>query len=614
MIENCLTLLWNGLAPAVANHLWQSTLVALAAGLPILVLGKHHARVRFWVWLAASLKFLVPFSLLVAIGRYLAWSRPPAKATSPELFSVVQEITQPFALPALPVPRHMASTVSSSTAWANVLPVILVLWLLGFLAVLLVWTVRWRRISAAMNSAKLISEGREIYLLRRLERLAGIRKPISVLLSSTSLEPGIFGIARPALLWPEGISHSLEDSHLEAILAHEVWHVRRHDNLCTALHMLVEALFWFYPLVWWLGARLVEERERACDEEVVALGGDRHTYAESILKVCEFCLEAPLPCVSGVTGADLKKRLVHIMNDRIVPKLGLARKLLLMTAATLAIAIPVSIGLLTATPIRAQSPVATSNPRAPVFSSVSIRPDEPAANQLNRTKIWFSLNDGTFVADGVTLKTLIQVAYRVQDSQISGGPEWLNSAKFDIDAKLDPSFVAAEKKASEDRDPKPINDQGMLQSLLADKFELTLHAQTQNLPAYDLVVDENGPKLRPSDGLRFMRLGRGELTSQGSPLHILASELSARLGRTVVDKTGLKGNYAYSLHWTPDPSEDARLTAAGEPGPMAEASAPDANGPSLFTALPEQLGLKLEPHTEPVQVLVIDHAEQPSQN
>ena len=97
MIENSLPIPWNSIAPAVANHLWQSTLVALAAGLLTLVLRKHHARVRFWLWLAASLKFLVPFSLLVAIGHYLAWSRPPAKANSAGLFSAVEEITQRYA-------------------------------------------------------------------------------------------------------------------------------------------------------------------------------------------------------------------------------------------------------------------------------------------------------------------------------------------------------------------------------------------------------------------------------------------------------------------------------------------------------------------------------------
>ena len=95
---------------------------------------------------------------------------------------------------------------------------------------------------------------------------------IDILLSRASLEPGIFGISRPVLVWPEGISEHLEDAHLEAILAHELWHVRRRDNLAAAIHMFVEAMFWFHPLVWWLGARLVEERERACDEEVLESG------------------------------------------------------------------------------------------------------------------------------------------------------------------------------------------------------------------------------------------------------------------------------------------------------------------------------------------------------
>ncbi len=124
------------------------------------------------------------------------------------------------------------------------------------------------------------------------------------------------------LVWPEGISEHLDDSHLDAIVAHELWHVRRRDNLVATVHMLVEALFWFHPLVWWVGAKMVEERERACDEQVLELGSERHVYAESILRVCEFCAAYPVPCVSWVTGADLKKRIVHIMSRNARSKAG----------------------------------------------------------------------------------------------------------------------------------------------------------------------------------------------------------------------------------------------------------------------------------------------------
>jgi TonB family protein len=173
--------------------------------------------------------------------------------------------------------------------------------------------------------------------------------------SQTSLEPGIFGIRRPLLLWPVGISQHLQDAHLEAILTHEAQHVRRRDNLAAAMHMVVEAIFWFHPLVWWLGARLVEERERACDEEVLRLGNQPEIYAESILKTCEFCVASPLACVSGVTGADLKLRIVRIMTQGSVDKLGFLKKLLLVVIGTGAVAAPIVVGLIKAPLATAQA-------------------------------------------------------------------------------------------------------------------------------------------------------------------------------------------------------------------------------------------------------------------
>lgn len=493
MTENSFSMLWNSIAPAVANHLWQSTLVAAGTGLLALTLRKYHARARYWLWLAGSLKFLVPFSVLVAAGRYLAWSRPAAVVTQPAVYTAFEEITQPFAPTAAPIVPHLAPA-AAALSWSQVAPVLLVVWLLGFVAVIALWAVRWRRISRMMNSAEVLSEGRELSALRRIEHLGGIRKPISLLLSRSPLEPGIFGIARPVLLWPEGISHRLEDAHLEAILAHEVWHVRRRDNLFAALHMLVEAVFWFYPLVWWLGARLVEERERACDEEVIALRGDRQVYAESILKVCEFCLGSPLVCVSGVTGADLKQRMVHIMSDRMLHKLNFARKLLLTTAAFSAIAIPITFGMFHATPSQAQTQVAANTASGPLFTSVSVKP-HPSTAEPNRSKIAFDMHNGGFTANGVTLQTLIQLAYHTQSVQVVGGPDWLNTAKFDLDAKTDSSFMADVHKHMSDHQNCGDPVGAMFKALLADQFKLAVHPETRNLAAYELVVDGGGPKL-----------------------------------------------------------------------------------------------------------------------
>jgi bla regulator protein BlaR1 len=605
MMENYLSSAWHAAALGLGNHLWQSTLVAAAAALLTLALRKHYARARYWIWLATSIKFLLPFSLLLALGNHLAWQRPPGETAKPTLYFAIEEISQPFTQTGMRAPAVGTASPSSE---AHLLPWIAAVWLGGFLLVLATWTVRWRRIAAALKAANPSSEGRELAALRRIERIGGIRKPIALLLSPGALEPGIFGIARPALIWPEGISPRLEDAQLEAILAHEVWHVRRRDNLAAAVHMLVEAVFWFHPLVWWLGSRLVDERERACDEQVVAWGSDPQVYAQSILKVCEFCLGSPLPCVSGVTGADLQKRMVRIMSHRMLHNLDLARKALLASAAVLAIAIPVTMGLLTATPGRAQS--TDTSATAPVFSSVSVRAEQSSGNESNHFQAMFSLRDGSFSARGITLERLIQDAYHVQDSQVSGGPDWLKTARFDVDAKFDPQFVAAMQQRVDDH--KDFDNQTVLKVLLASQFKLATHTKFQTLPVYDLVVDSGGAKLQPATGMRMMRMGPGDLSSSGTPVEFLVQQLAVRLGQPVIDKTGLKGTYTYTLHWTPDPSEAQHVKQAGLPEP--DPPSTDPNGPSLVTAVQEQLGLKLEPQTAEVPVMVIDHAEAPPAN
>jgi beta-lactamase regulating signal transducer with metallopeptidase domain len=98
------------------------------------------------------------------------------------------------------------------------------------------------------------------------------------------MEPGVFGWRSPVLLWPRGIEERLTDLQIDAIVAHEIAHMRRRDNLTSALHMIVQAIFWFHPLTWWIGTRLVDERERACDEDVLRGGSRPDVYAESILK------------------------------------------------------------------------------------------------------------------------------------------------------------------------------------------------------------------------------------------------------------------------------------------------------------------------------------------
>src|SRR5581483_5519677 len=206
---------------------------------------------------------------------------------------------------------------------------------------------------------------------------AGIRRPIRIVTSEAPLEPGVFGWLRPVLFLPDGIEEHLSGGQLEAVIAHEICHVRRRDNLFAGVHSLVEALFWFHPLVWWIGARLVEERERACDEAVLQTGNEATVYAEGILRTCRFYLESPAQCMSGVTGGDLKERITRIMTAASARKLGYGGKVLLVLAATVALAAPLTFGLLTAPMVHAQSATAApAGPREP-FEVASIKPSAP---------------------------------------------------------------------------------------------------------------------------------------------------------------------------------------------------------------------------------------------
>jgi bla regulator protein blaR1 len=609
---------WTAISPAVGNHLWQSTLFAAVAAMLASALRKNQARVRYRLWLAASVKFLIPFSLLINLGGHLARPRSSVSAQN-GLYSVAEELSQPFT-------RTAAAVVvpAARTARADLLPllrgVLMIVWLSGFVAALGLWWWRWRRFSAAMRDAAPVSQGREVDALRRLEQIAGVRTPIRLLFSQGSVEPGIFGIGRPALVWPVGISQHLTDAHLEAIIAHEVWHVRRRDNLAAAVQMVVEAIFWFHPLVWWLGTRLIEERERACDEEVLQLGNPPQVYAESILKTCEFCVGSPLVCISGVTGADLKSRVVRIMQEPVARRLDLGKKLLLVVAGTMAVAGPLMFGLMQEPQRQAASPVAGAASKVPAFEVASIKPDKSGTGMttLRTTPVGFS-------ASNISLKALIQQAYGVEENQILGAPSWLGSERYDIEAKVASSDTDAL------HDLNPDQRRIMLQPLLADRFQLKVHTELKDLPVLALVVAKGGPKLheaKPGDtypnGLKgfdgpggpgMMLMRPGQLTAQGVDLWFVAKQLSQQLGRTVQDKTGLTGKYDFTLQWKPDrdPSPMPGAPPAGEQGPGATLST-DSSEASIFTAVQEQLGLKLESRKAPVEVLVIDHVEAPSEN
>lgn len=575
------------------NHLWQSTAVVMAAWLLALALQRNRAAVRYWVWMAASIKFLVPFSVFEGMGEIF---RPHTAAAvpSPAISTAVVQMTQPFE----PMQPAGAWAVSSGPD-VHIWPIILMaLWAGVGMVIVLRWWLSWRQIRAAVRAAA----------------PCGIHAAVPVLISPALMEPGVFGVIRPVMLLPEGIASRLAQSQLNAIVEHELCHVRRRDNLTFVLHMVVQALFWFHPLVWWVGARLVEERERACDEAVLECGNEAEAYAESILSVCRHCIKSPLPCAAGVSGSDLKKRIVRIMSEGVASRLGMSRKILLGIAGFVVIALPTAIGVFRAGELAVLARAQDAPADIPKFDVASIKP-----NKSGEMRIMMMMKPDGVSMTGVTAQMLLRQAFNVEEDRIAGSPSWAKSDRFDVEAKVAPEDAPKLDKLKLDQRSL------MLQPLLEDRFNLKFHHEMRELPVYTLVVASGGSKMRPSapedsgsGGAKrphsMTRMGIGDVEGKAAPIDALTHVLSQQLGRTVIDKTGLTGNYDYTLHFTPQ-NMPPRMGPGPGPGGGADAPPPpDTSGPDIFTAIQEQLGLKLVSTKGPVDVIVIDHMDKPSEN
>ena len=678
----------------IVNHLWQSTMVILVAWLLTLVLTRNRARTRYWVWMVASLKLLIPFSLLAAIGDWLRPASGIPLLEGPHLTSTMVKLANPFlqgsqspSSSALVLP--LTASVAPSPYHVGLPEIAVTLWLCGLVFLLLRWSRDWLSIRRTLRSASLVSMSMDV----------------PVFLTSRMIEPGVVGFFRPVLLLPEQIMDRLTPEQLRSILAHESCHVRRRDNLTAAMHMAVEAIFWFHPAVWWIERHLIEERERACDEAVLQLGNEAEIYAEGILSVCKLYSESPIACMSGVTGSELKQRILRIMTKQVALELDLGRKLLLSAVGVAVLLIPLVSGLFRMSEVRAQSkpanptsdiaatwqgilhsdrdlrfvvkitksgdgtlraifynidgapggiPVistrlegsllkldlgfgtyegivsadrdsivgrwrqgsspspliflratqgtewtipAPSPPLTPMaadanpeFEVATIKPSRP---DEHGPRFWFEHR--RFSVVHISLNQLVQFAYGLQEREITGAPDWFDSEAYDIAAQ-----------PGGEGEPSIKQWQSMVKKLMADRFQLKFHYEGRELPVYVLTVAKNGSKMTRSQGDPNAPpgLGFGPPGNMGATNATMADFAGAMqqgaLDRPVVDQTGLTGRFDLRLRWTP-----AEMSSETQ-----SADAP----PDLFTAIQEQLGLKLVSTRTPVDVIVIDRVERPSAN
>ena len=620
------------------DHLWQSTLCAGVAALVALALGRGRAHARYQVWLMASLKFLVPFAALTAVGRQFAWRTVTADALADPPPPALDLLAQPFSSDALTGAVAAVAPGGPGSLLALAPWIAASVWAAGTLVVAATWAVRWRRVARAVASAIPLDDGRELQILRRLEARAGSTRRIELRSASGTLEPGVFGVRRPVLLWPASISTRLTDSQIEAILAHEIAHLRRRDNLTAALHMVVQAAFWFHPLVWWLGARLVDERERACDQDVLRAGAEPDDYAEGILRTVRSYVESPLVCVAGVTGSDLKRRIEDIMQHSTGVSLRTWQKGLLLTAGLVTLAIPLATGALTVKVVAAQGPAAP----AVAFESASVKRNNSAEGRVSMR----IMPGGVYEALNVTVRAMIQQAWQMQEFQVIGGPDWLATQRIDILAK------SPEGAAQTELMPR-------MRTLLEERFKLKVKRETRDAPIYALVLARGdkqlGPAIKanpvacpqpgaranmpppgpgggaagrgaaPAPGLVAMQMNMeagplgtrmctsmnngGKVIGGGQTMAQIAQMLQRQTGRIVQDRTGLTGAFDFDLQFTPDAQLAGRGPGGGLPANIENPRPVDPNAISIFSAVQEQLGLRLESSRGPVDVLVIESAE-----
>ena len=320
---------WSSwLWPNVWVHLWEATLFVGLVALAVRLLRRAPARILYFFWLAAAVKLLVPSILLAWL---LSEFSPAEPALSPlfleqsangaqasDLWEPVYEMLKPLLLSSPPGAHPVSSATHNELYCALTLA-----WLTGFVF----FVVRWAR--SSLRLARVVRAGDRMLSSRETETLCRVRswlllnQDVAVVTSDRATAAGLWGIRRPTVLLPKGAARRLSDEELEAVMLHELLHVERRDNLAVVLQKLLLALLWFYPLIWLLDRKLFEERERACDEEVVRLRQSPATYISGILKVVRACVEQQLVGTSSIGGSGLERRIKHLLSTGTQKKLSI---------------------------------------------------------------------------------------------------------------------------------------------------------------------------------------------------------------------------------------------------------------------------------------------------
>jgi uncharacterized protein (TIGR03435 family) len=519
------------------------------------------------------------------------------------------EIRPPSAPPQVPTAQRIES----------LLPWVVPVWLLGVIVLLARGVVGWWRVRILHRRAlsSLVSTWQRAG--NRIASQLGLARFVRIVELMDVDVPLVVGCLRPVVVLPIAALTQLNAAQVEAILAHELAHVRRHDYVVNLVQTLAETLLFYHPAVWWLSARIRDEREHCCDDVAVAVCGNPVEYATALAEL-EQWRTGDVGLAAAATGGSLLNRVRRILRVEILDDSRTSPWVIVAAVALVASG-------LTLTAV-AQAP--SAGEASASFEVASVRPNSSGDMKMSAQ----TLPGGRYTAINIPLRLLIINSYGLQPQQLIGAPDWISSERFDIVAKADGDLGPPFSRDA------PSRLQLMIRALLAERFKLKVHREPRQVDVYALVTARTdgklGPEMKPStidcEALAANRRGGGpppeptkpgerpqcgarvlpgELLVGGQPLLELVTLLSGTVGRSVIDRTGLKGPFDILLRWTPD---IVRQQAGATPTSTVRINGVefDPNGPSIFTALQEQLGLKLESERGTVEALVIDHIERPT--
>ena len=590
----------------LVHFLWQGTLIAALYAAARRAARAAAPNARYLLACGALLSML---AAPLATWRAMQPAPPqPLHAAAPSRTAAMMVIPDGFKVPA-------ESAAARPPVWPDrYLPYVVAVWLAGALACWMRlmggWVVAARMRSLLVRPAP----ARWQTTLRELGARIGVSRPVHLLVSAMVQVPTVVGWLRPVVLVPVGALAGLPAEQVEALLVHELAHIRRHDYLVNVLQGVAEALLFYHPAVWWVSGHIRAERELCCDDIAVAISGDVLTYANALVELESF-RPAHASAVLAANHGSLAERVGRLLGE--------SRPAARMHSGP-AIAASGILLLATAWGVFAQGDT-------PRFEVASIKPH--AQDGATFFRGMRPLPGGRLTATNVPVRMLIGNAYDIQSYQIVGGPRWMETDGFDIEAKGDSNATRQQVLV-------------MARGLLEDRFQLRFHRETRDLPVYALTVAKSGSKLSPPKeggcvefdqnsrlpavpspgaavvpcGSPVISMAPGGSTIAGGkvPMNEFVRILQIVLNQPVLDRTGITERFDVQLKFMRDDVTGGLPAPIGGGGPAPgvppPAVSPEDAPPPILSAVQEQLGLKLEKTKGPVEVLVIDRLEKPTAN